>query len=98
MAIFRAGSGSYRRVQQLTLDPSNIPAFSTNKETFTPTGFTDVDTDCMVLVSGPSLESGVIIDGARITAANPTTLEIYFTNLTSGAINPASQTFNVLVL
>ena len=96
MAQFRAGSGDYQAVRSITIDPSNIPAFSTSIETFNPATIADLDNDSQVRVEMPSIETGVRILNSRLTAAG--VLEITFENFTNAAVNPASQSAWVLVL
>lgn len=95
MAQFRAGSGSYQQVRQVTIDPTSIAAFSTSVETFTPTGFGDVDNDSQIRVDAPSIETGVRIIASRMTAKG--TIELTLENFTNAPVDPASQTMNVLV-
>lgn len=75
---------------KVTFDPANILANTTS----------DQDIACpMVLpgyaysVTAAALETGVIIASAKCTTAG--TLSVRFANVTTGAINPASQEFEI---
>ena len=48
-----------------------------------------------VLVNVPSITAGTLIGGSRVSADN--TLQITFGNLTSGALTPASGTYNIIM-
>jgi len=93
MPYFAGFSGVPKFAQAVTLDPANIPPNSTNVETFTVKG---LQTSMNVKVDAPELEAGVLLISSRVSAKN--TLELAFINLTESAINPASQTFNVIGL
>jgi hypothetical protein len=87
---------SPRYDESLTLDPSSIPAFANQTESFTvadDANLAGLTTDMKPLVKAPSLESGLFIIGARVSAAD--TLEIDFQNFTGSPVDPASQTFEV---
>lgn len=85
------GSSVPQFVQEVTLNPGNVPASSTSVETFTITG---IRLNTMYHVDALSMEAGISVLGARPTATN--TLEITFFNPTVAAINPASQTFRII--
>jgi hypothetical protein len=75
----------------LTLNPTSVPAASIAVETFSVAGLDP--TDMLVVASAPSLEAGITLVSARVSAKN--VLELTFRNNTAGAIDPASQTFFV---
>jgi hypothetical protein len=82
--------------QTVTLDPANIPTYVNQTESFDTTddpNLAGLTTDMKPLVKAPSLEAGLFIIGARVPAAD--TLEIDFQNFSGGAVDPASQTFEV---
>lgn len=85
------GSSVPQFVGDITLDPSSIPAFSYQTETFAVSGVTP---DMIYSVRAASLESGLVLLGSNCTTAG--TLILTFWNPTSAAINPASQVFKVL--
>ena len=68
-----------------TLDPANIPAFSTILESVTLTGLSVQD---IVLVNKPAYISGIVIDAV---CSVDNRLDITFANITAGAINPGSS-------
>lgn len=68
-----------------TLDPANIPAFSTTLESVTLSGLSVQD---IVLVNKPAYISGIIIDAV---CSVDDRLDITFANITAGAINPGSS-------
>lgn len=78
-------------ISDVTLNPTSIPAFSRQIETFAVPGLT---IDMVVAVKAPSLEAGVFLIGGSCTAKD--VLSLTLENVTSAAIDPASQTFKVL--
>jgi hypothetical protein len=88
-----AVSHSYKRQEQVTLNPASVPGLGVSVETFT---VADLVTEDFVLVQAPNLETGVKLISARVTAAD--TLELTFQNFTGSAVNPASQLFHLIVL
>ena len=90
---FNAGY-SAQFIGEVTLDPSNIPSLNFSVETFTPTALATLLPEQRVRVEGDSLEAGILITGSRCKTAG--VLEITFFNATNAAVNPASQSFQVL--
>lgn len=78
-------------IADVTLNPSSVPAYSKQTETFACPGLT---IDMVVAVKAPSLEAGVFLSGGSCTAKD--VLALTFDNWTAAAIDPASQTFKVL--
>jgi hypothetical protein len=75
-----------------SLSPAIVNANSGNEQTFTVTGLTTAD---QVVVTKPTLQTGLIIHNARVSAAD--TLAISFANCTGGNITPtASETYSVI--
>jgi hypothetical protein len=72
------------------LDVASVAANTTAEQTFTVQGLT---TDMTVLVNKPSLNAGLGICNARVSAAN--TLALTFNNNTGGAIDPAAETYKI---
>ena len=95
MATYRAGSGSYQQVLSATINPSSIPANSIASETFNPSAWSAITSDSWCMVQMPSLEAGVVILNSYISATG--TVTIWFENATGSAIDPASQTAQLLV-
>ena len=52
--------------------------------------------DYVLKLIKPTLTAGIILGSARITGTN--TIDIDFTNVTAGSINPASETYTLIVL
>ena len=52
--------------------------------------------DYVLQLIKPTLTEGIIIGSSRITGTN--TIDIDFTNVTGGNINPASETYTIIVL
>ena len=61
------------------------------RESFTVTGLL---TDMQVSVSKPSLDAGLGVVNARVSAAN--TLALTFMNATGSAINPGAETYKIV--
>lgn len=76
---------------QETLDPASIAANTTAEQTFTVVGLTTLD---IVHVNKPTNTAGVGIVNTRVSAVD--TLAITFINTTAGAIDPASETYNII--
>jgi hypothetical protein len=75
-----------------TEDVASISANAEQEFTVTVTG---ARTGNVALVSAPSLESGGVAT-AYVSAADTVTVRV--SNVTEGALNPASQTFYVAVI
>lgn len=81
------------RSYQATLDPASVAANTSAEQTFTVSGLT---TDDNVVVNKPSVTAGIGIVNARVSAAN--TLAITFMNSTAGAIDPASEQYEITAI
>ena len=77
----------------LTIDPAAVATITTAEQTFTMTG---VKVGDMVYTSKPSNTTGVGIVNARVSATD--TIAITFVNPTAGSVNPASESWSLLVL
>ena len=75
-------------VTSLTIDVASVAANTTAEQTFTVPGLA---TNMYVAVSKPSLNAGLGVCNARVSAAN--TLALTFNNNTAGAIDPAPETY-----
>ena len=73
-----------------TLTPVSVAANSGAEQTFTVAGLV---LGSQALVSKPSLTAGLMLSGARISAAN--TLALNFTNNTSAAITPPVEAYQI---
>ncbi len=76
-----------------SLDVASVAANTTAEQTFTVTGLTTAD---KVFVNKPSVNAGLGIVNARVSAAD--TLAITFVNATAAAIDPAAETYAVVAL
>lgn len=83
-----------RRAQIITqsLDVASVAANTTAEQTFTVTGLAVGDA---VIVNKPALNAGLGVCNARVSAAN--TLALTFNNNTAGAIDPAAETYTIIV-
>lgn len=93
MAYFPVSPADYQYVNQVTLDPSSINANSISVETFTVPG---VIPYARYLVSCPTIENGLFLQGGSCTTAGVLTLSIW--NNTNASVNPASQIFYIIGL
>lgn len=82
------------KVFSQSLDVASVAANTTAEQTFTITGL--VADDIVLTVIKPALTAGLGICGYRVSAAN--TLAITFNNNTGGALDPAAQTYTVVVI
>lgn len=79
---------------QVTYDPANITGTATTTEQdITVTG---VKVGDFAMVNKPSSTAGVTIGNVRVKAAD--TVSIQWVNPTAGAVNPASETYSILIL
>lgn len=78
---------------QATISPANVVTATAPSQTFTVNGLTVGD---VVVVQKPTVQAGLALGGARVTAAN--TLSITFVNPTVADILPtAGETYLILV-
>jgi hypothetical protein len=84
---------NYPKVQtfNVTINPTSVAANNTSEQTFTVTGLATTD---RVVVNKPTHTAGLIIGGARCSAAN--TLAITFGNVTGSSIDPPSEDYRVM--
>jgi hypothetical protein len=75
----------------VSLTPSSVAANTTAEQTFTIKGLITSD---IVVVNKPSLNAGIGIVNARVSAAN--TLAITYSNNTGGSITPTAETYKVM--
>lgn len=76
-----------------TVDLGSVAANTTEEETATVTG---VKTGDFIVCSKPTLEAGLTITGARVSAADTVILTV--ANLTGLAIDEASETLTFLIV
>jgi hypothetical protein len=80
-------------VVRFTFDPASVAAATTAEQTVTVPGLKLGD--YVLDVSKPTNTVGVAIVNARVSAAN--TLTVVWMNATAGAVDPASETYTMLV-
>lgn len=78
---------------QFTLDVTSKSAATTAEQTVSISGLKVGD--IVVCVNKPSLNAGLGIANARVSAAD--TLAITYINATAGAIDPASETYTAII-
>jgi hypothetical protein len=88
-----AGNAASITVITATVDLGSVAANTTEEETATVTG---VKTGDFIVCQKPTLEAGLAILGARVSAANEVTLTVG--NFTGGGIDEASETLQFLVI
>ncbi len=77
-----------------SLTPTAVTADTSAEQTFTVTGLATTDT---VVVNPPaSFGDGLVLAGARVSAAN--TLAVRFGNMTAGSLTPVAGTYRVLAV
>lgn len=76
-----------------TLNPASVAAATSAEQTFTVTGL--AVGDIVLAVNKPTATAGVGIVNARVSAAN--TLALTFVNATAGAVDPASESYEIVV-
>lgn len=88
-------TGNVRSINVIdaTVDLGSVAANTSEEETATVPG---VKVGDMVFVSKPSIEAGLIIGSARVTADD--TVAIQVGNFTGGAIDEASETLRFLIV
>lgn len=76
---------------QLTIDVASVSAATSAEQTFTIYGLNVGD---VVFASKPSVSAGLAVASCRVSAAN--TIAMTFVNASAGAVNPSSETYNIL--
>ena len=87
----RDGNVKGMEIYSQALDVASVAANTSAEQTFTVQGLT---TDDIVIVNKPSLDAGLAVGNARVSAAD--TLALTFINSTSGAVDPGSETYKIL--
>lgn len=77
----------------VTINPASVAANTSAEQTFTVAGLTTED---IVYVNKPSTTAGLVIGGARVSAAD--TLAITFGNLTGSGIDAGSESYFVVAI
>lgn len=90
---FLSGGSAGLEVKNVVIDPASVAANTTARQTFTVAGLKVTD---FVQVSKPTLNAGLGVVGATVSAAN--TLAITFVNATAGAIDAASEIWRVAII
>ena len=90
-----AGFDARFRFTSSDLTPASVAAQTTAEQAFT--GIPDVDAgDFVVATIKPTVDAGIAVAGARVSAAGEITLT--FINATGGALTPtAAETYRFLV-
>ncbi len=83
-------NGNAYGVATITVDLGSVAANTSEEETTTVVGLT---TDMMVFVNKPSLDAGIGVVGARVSAID--TLILTIMNSTGGAVDAASETYKL---
>jgi len=83
-------NGNNYGVASITLDVGSVAANTSEEETFTVVG---LETGMFVAVNKPSLDAGLAVGNARVSAAD--TLALTFINSTAGAIDPSSESYTL---
>ena len=78
----------------VTLNPASVAANTTAEQDFTVTGLGANDIPLALIK--PTLTAGIGIGNIRVKAAN--TLSVTFINPTAGAIDPASETYKLVII
>lgn len=81
-------------VVTFTYDPASIAAATTAEQTVTVNGLRVGD--YIADITKPSLTAGVGIVNTRVSAAN--TLAVTWVNATASPVDPASETYSILVM
>lgn len=74
-----------------SLTPTSVAANTTAEQTFTVTGLVTSD---IITINKPSLNAGIGIVNARVSAAN--TLAITYINVSGSPITPTSETYKII--
>lgn len=87
-----AGNVRSITILQATVDLGSVAANTSEEETATVTGVKSGD---IVVVRKPTLEAGIVIADARVSADDTVTMQVI--NSTAGAIDAASETMDFIV-
>ncbi len=83
-------NGDAYGIASITVDLGSVAANTTEEETVTVPGLT---TDMFVMVNKPSLDAGIGVAGARVSAND--TLILTIVNSTAGAVDASSETYKL---
>lgn len=78
---------------QVTFDPAAVATITTAEQDITVAGV--LAGDIVLAVNKPSLTAGVGICNARVKSAD--TVSVQFVNPTAGSVNPASETYTIVI-
>ncbi len=77
-----------------TLTPTSVAANTSAEQTFTVTPLPFINSSpSTVIVNKPSMTPGLVVGGARVTAAN--TLGLNFMNVTATTVTPVAETYTI---
>ena len=79
-------NGNSMGVATISLAVGSIAANTSEEETYTVVG---LDTDMVVMVNKPSLDAGIVVGNARVSAKD--TLALQFINSTGSAVDPTGS-------
>lgn len=88
-----SGNAFHIEVRDVTIDHASCAANTSIETTVTVNGLKTGDA---VFVNKPSLEAGLAVANARVSAAD--TLAVQVINTTAGAIDEASETYKLLIV
>lgn len=90
---FKRLADAFPKIQTYSVDltPSSVAANTTAEQAFTVNGLTNSD---IVTVNKPSLNAGIGIGNARVSATN--TLAITYINNTGSPITPTAETYKIV--
>ncbi len=82
------------KVYVFTYDPTTILTIDSQEDTVTVAGL-DASRDVVINLIKPTVTTGASICNVRISADD--TLAVEWTNPTAGSVNPASETYTLVV-
>ena len=80
-------------IMQATVDLGSVAANTSEEETATVPG---VQAGDIVIVRKPTLEAGIVIADARVSAADTVTMQVI--NSTGSAVDAASETMDFVII
>lgn len=93
-----AVKGGHIEFGTVTHDAASLGAGVSREDTITLTGgdTLELGTSDMVFVNGRNVDTGIVVTGARVTAAD--TLKVKLFNPTGSGVDAGALTFDVLVI
>lgn len=93
--LYDGVKGAWIEIGTFTLDPANLAAATKASEAVAISG---VKVGDMVIVQPEDLELGVVVTGAKVTAADEVTVYINNTYDATTAVNGGSKTYNLMIV